>query len=70
MTTPKTNDCIKCGGSDIHTSWHAACGYPKCTWGGNISSEEEHLHYSCRNCGYDWSGDTRDHRREQRGKGQ
>ena len=47
--------CIKCSNEDINTSYHKATSYStECNSRGMANSEEEHLHYHCRSCGYDW----------------
>ena len=60
--------CPKCASEDINTAWHGPGGshrtrrHSKCSryaedWG---KPEEEHLHYTCRNCQYAWTGVTAD----------
>jgi hypothetical protein len=50
----KTLKCPKCSHADIHTAFHRS-GYD-CTWSSHNRAENEHLHYYCRNCSYDWAG--------------
>lgn len=53
--------CAKCGSSDTAVAWHATDH--DCSWSDKrrgIAREDEHLHYTCRGCGYSWTGDTRD----------
>jgi hypothetical protein len=45
--------CRKCGSEDIYIRWHA-CGYSS-----NLNfrpPDSEHMHYSCRGCGFEWFG--------------
>lgn len=54
--------CEKCGASDIYCRWHGKVDhhsrrYARChpygdDWG---KPKEEHLHYTCRNCAYEWT---------------
>ena len=47
--------CSKCGSGDINTQFHRAMYFSQqCTWGSNAKSSAEHMHRSCRRCGYDW----------------
>ena len=53
--------CPKCGSKDVATSYHA--GRWRCEpWSRftNNSADSEHLHYTCRNCRFDWTGVTAD----------
>lgn len=50
--------CCKCGSTNIATSWHKN-KYQCAHYVGGFSDDSEHLHKTCRNCGYDWS--TRPH---------
>lgn len=49
--------CPKCHSCDLDTQYHVggeeSCD---CDW----DSEEEHLGYHCRICGYDWAEATKD----------
>lgn len=50
--------CAKCGLMDIMTKFHQskyACGRSTGTWSGtSYTFEGEHLHRTCRDCGYQW----------------
>jgi len=46
--------CPKCSGTDIHMRYDR--NYYDCTWGDKIKGSEEHLHFYCRRCSYDWIG--------------
>ena len=49
--------CPKCGEKkDIYKIYHKN-GY-KCSYGSNDERMDEHLHYFCRSCSYDWCGDV------------
>jgi hypothetical protein len=57
-----TMTCRKCGGEDIATAWHVN------GWDCTFSQRQrysgpdlgEHLHRSCRTCGFDWYDGTQD----------
>lgn len=56
----QTTLCCKCGQEDISVSYHSCdydCSYSQKHDEGN---EGEHLHYTCKLCGYSWCGVTRD----------
>jgi len=58
---PKQNDeviCPKCYSRSIFKRWHLT-GYPTakgpyCYFRDYNRTDKEHLHYYCRECGYDW----------------
>lgn len=61
----KNERCEKCSSNDIHVRWHGAASYhPSRKWqscwgdyGDNHGEpKEEHLHYHCRTCQFDWTG--------------
>lgn len=52
------SDCAKCRASDIHTAYHAA--RRDCLYASRAKHNGEHLHYTCRNCGYDWTVEVAD----------
>ena len=58
--------CSKCGGEDIHLAYHkpgcsdSKCSCATCTYGSHAKQHEEHLHYHCRTCHFDWVGPTLD----------
>lgn len=59
-----TPTCRKCGSADVGVSYHrSGCGRPACRCAvcpGDAKERrhDEHLHYSCLRCGFDWTGDT------------
>ena len=50
------SDCPKCGFKDIATSYHPRRSYcdPWSRFTFN-AQDDEHLHRTCRRCGYDWT---------------
>jgi hypothetical protein len=57
--------CEKCGGDDVQCRWHGEGAYDPSRrhapcWGdyGRTGGKpaEEHLHYHCRRCQFDWTG--------------
>lgn len=58
--------CVKCGGSEIRMVYHRpGCGREKCScvtcWeGSNETRHDEHLHFHCQTCRFDWTGDVLD----------
>lgn len=62
--------CRKCSSSDVAVTFHAAgcnrtrCTCAKCSYDSHEKRHDEHLHYRCRFCGFDWTGDTIDWQRE------
>ncbi len=53
--------CPKCGSGDVATRYHR--GRFLCNPHSRYTSsdqEGEHLHYTCRNCSYDWTRDVAD----------
>jgi hypothetical protein len=60
---PAMSACVKCGSTDIAVVWHEERKFPQlasCGWGSRARSSQEHLHYYCGGCHYDWTGPTRD----------
>jgi len=62
---PTLSPCIKCGGTDISTSYHGShmnCSpeWRKEHYSPSDLNQMEHLHYYCRVCGYSWVGPTKD----------
>ena len=51
-------DCAKCGGQNIGVAYHES--RRDCLYYNQSAIEQEHLHYNCRTCGYNWSGPTKD----------
>ena len=53
--------CIKCGSTNIAVEYHKGrvIGYFNYN---NPCSEEEHLHFTCRTCQYDWMDETEDNK--------
>ena len=55
--------CQKCGSGDMHTRWHKdghACSHEQRRVEGTDCCEvEEHLHETCRNCGFTWRSELR-----------
>jgi DNA-directed RNA polymerase subunit M/transcription elongation factor TFIIS len=59
-------NCPKCGGNDVLVRWHRAQArgdfWTTCEQKRSVldsdrpKSAEEHLHYHCRRCQYDWIG--------------
>jgi len=51
--------CPICRSRDIFKQWHLTCHPtaegPYCSFGDYDKMDEEHLHYYCRDCGFDWS---------------
>jgi len=51
--------CPKCHSRKVITQWHLTCHPtmegPHCECSDYNRMDREHLHYYCRNCGYDWS---------------
>lgn len=66
MTNETLMYCIKCNSQDYWTAWHKNnyyCSYAyKKQFDGNrvLEDYEEHLHYGCRVCQYEWTGPTAD----------
>lgn len=53
--------CSKCGSADTFKAYHSTwidCQRSCCY----SSSTDEHLHYFCRTCEWDWTGETFDKR--------
>jgi len=56
--------CTKCGGNDIAMNYHKPgcldpdCFCAACMYGSHNKRHDEHLHYHCRRCHYDWTGDV------------
>ena len=54
--------CPKCGGADIYLTYHRqgcskeGCTCATCSYGDHAKEHDEHLHYYCRRCSYDWTG--------------
>lgn len=54
--------CEKCGHDDISVAFHKIgcdredCNCAECSYGSHNKCHEEHLHYHCRTCRYDWTG--------------
>lgn len=49
--------CSKCNGADISVSYHLdEYGQKGCAYGSFTKCATEHLHYYCRHCRYDWTG--------------
>ena len=51
-----SESCIKCGSTDIATTWHEdkwACGYDSRQRFPTMDGE--HLHKHCRGCHFEWS---------------
>lgn len=46
-----SNKCPKCGGVEISERHHE--GIDKCTWG-QSHFVGEHIHRTCKRCGYQW----------------
>ena len=72
MPTPMNAElkCAKCGSVDIATVYHEHLG--PCMLG--VSKKDyhshrgpQHLHYSCRTCGWDWTGATVEQREKVKG---
>lgn len=54
--------CVKCGSDDIYTRWHRGiddCSYSERKRRGyqekRAELDPEHLHRTCRGCGFDWT---------------
>ena len=51
--------CPVCRSRNIFKRWHLTCHPtaegPYCSFGDYDKMDEEHLHYYCRDCGFDWS---------------
>ncbi len=61
MTIPLVITCIKCGRNDISIDYHKfGTDTPGCSLDYDPGNVSEHLHYTCRTCGYDWTGPTAD----------
>jgi predicted nucleic-acid-binding Zn-ribbon protein len=58
-----SESCVKCGSTDINTSYHRSYGMSilagGCGWT-NLRGHGEHLHKTCRNCQYEWAEATLD----------
>lgn len=52
----KSGNCEKCGGSDIWMRYHRGRWADGCSYGSYTKTDDEHLHYGCRTCGWDWTG--------------
>lgn len=61
--------CEKCAGREILTRFHKGstywgdslhCASGECASGDVNVRRDEHLHYRCKTCQYDWTGDTAD----------
>lgn len=59
--------CPKCSGGEVLTRYHTGDTYwgnaLTCAYGSNSSANAntrkgEHLHYRCKTCEYDWTGDV------------
>lgn len=61
-----SQSCAKCGGSDVATFYHARgcdrehCSCKNCGYSDHAKSHDEHLHFYCRTCQFDWIGATVD----------
>lgn len=63
MSAPSQRECVKCGATtDIELAYHAASP-GVCPFYFN-SEPDEHLHYRCGRCGWDWTGPTLDAEQE------
>ena len=64
LGTVATLVCSKCAGEDILTRYHKQgcsdpkCGCAECLYGSLSKQHEEHLHYVCRTCQFDWIGEV------------
>lgn len=55
--------CRKCGGVDIAIAWHRSqwdCPFGQRDAWQRLEAGGEHLHHTCRTCGYHWPEVTRD----------
>lgn len=58
--------CLKCGSTDISLIFHDAgctrdaCSCVKCSSSSHHKEHQQHLHYHCGVCYYDWIGPTQD----------
>lgn len=49
--------CPKCSNGDVSKTYHIHdFGAKGCSYNHFNRTDKEHLHYSCRECGYDWIG--------------
>jgi len=55
-TENKELACSKCGKRKVSTWYHASRS--DCLWAQRLDhpDESEHLHYTCCNCGFTWTG--------------
>lgn len=55
--------CPKCGGHKVHTAFHKNGGTSSlnhgCGWNRFERRDDQHLHFTCQTCSYDWTGDCR-----------
>ncbi|MDI6788001.1 MAG: hypothetical protein QME51_06490 [Planctomycetota bacterium] len=49
--------CPKCGKEDIAIEHHKDDSY---RYGYGVVCVDEHLHYTCWHCSYDWTGDCKE----------
>ena len=57
-----SDKCRKCHGGDIHFSWHRDkwdCSFESRHYR-KVAPDEEHIHYHCRRCGFEWTGPPKD----------
>lgn len=50
--------CPKCSGAIVTKRYHRT--HRQCGYGAHGESRNEHLHYTCTACNYDWTGPTAD----------
>ena len=51
--------CAKCGSDAIRVTYHPTGGGEfgaACIYGGHSKEHDEHLHYCCQRCQFDWPG--------------
>lgn len=52
----KEHKCKKCGSGDINDDYHKALGFKPCGyWHPGQQFPGEHIHRTCKNCGYEWA---------------
>lgn len=55
-------ECSKCGCTDIGVRYHTSADFMNgCSYGSHNKRKTPHLHYNCHVCGWDWTGNTKDH---------
>lgn len=58
--------CAKCLGGDVAMTYHRQgcdrerCSCVTCSSHANARRHDEHLHFDCRTCQFDWVGDVAD----------